>query len=419
MTEDIEGVRPRRRTVLALAAALIPSAGAGVSTAVASPAEPARAAGRAEAVTGPVHLADLAQRVVDAGVPGVIVRVGHGRRPVVEIARQAAWTRPDHRLTGGDAFRMGSNSKTMVATLALQLAAARRVALGDAVERWLPGLVPNGRAITLRMLLNHTSGLFDYLDDPAVLKAFTGQDPRPWAPGELLAAGVRHDPLFPPGGRFSYSNTNYTALGLVLENVTGERLADLIERRIAGPLGLEHTLLPTGHHPGRRLAHGYEPDAAHLAPLLPPGAPPGTAFAGPARGDRVDTTAINTSTLWAAGGIVSSARDWARFDAALVSGQLLPPAQLRQMLTTVPEDPAKPNGDGYGLGLRKIVFPCGTVWGHDGQAPGYSSETYTDRTGRRTLSVLTTTIFGLAAPKAAAAHRTLVDAAVRTMLGRP
>jgi D-alanyl-D-alanine carboxypeptidase len=89
------------------------------------------------------------------------------------------------------------------------------------------------------------------------------------------------------------------------------------------------------------------------------------------------------------------------------------------MRETVPEDSAQPDGDGYGLGLRKVVFPCGTVWGHDGQAPGYSSQTYTDITGKRTVEIVAPTIFGLAAPKTAAAYQNLTNAAVCAMLDRP
>ncbi|MEU7059936.1 serine hydrolase domain-containing protein [Streptomyces sp. NPDC046197] len=365
--------------------------------------------------------AAFAQTTVDAGAPGVIVRVDDGRHPVTTIADQAHWTTAGHRLAANDEFRMGSNTKTMVATLVLQLVAEHRLALTDPVEQWLPGLVPNGRAITVRMLLNHTSGLFNYLYDPAVLAAYTGRDTRRWMPEELLAAGTAHPPQFAPGTRFSYSNTNYIALGLILQRATGHSLADLIQQHIARPLHLRHTYLPSSPAVSRRLAHGYEPDAAHLpppAPLLPPGTPPGTSFAGPHRGAAdVDTTAVNQSTLWAAGGVVSTAADWARFDTALLSGKLLPAAQLAQMRTTVPEDPTATNGDGYGLGLRKVVFPCGTVWGHDGQAAGYSSETYTDPTGKRTVAVLTSTVFDLARPRAAAAHQALVNAAVCTMLG--
>ncbi|MFC5958412.1 serine hydrolase domain-containing protein [Streptomyces pratens] len=317
------------------------------------------------------RLAALAQQDVDAGAPGVVVRVDKGDGRVIEIARQAPWTKADHALTASDEFRMGSNTKTTVATVVLQLVAEQRLQLTDPVEKWLPGLIPDGATITLRMLLNHTSGLFNYTYDPDVLKAFTGQDTRAWTPRELIAAGVRHDPLFAPGTDYSYSNTNYVALGLVAEKAAGHSLSDLIQERIAEPLHLKDTYLVTGSGETKspRLAHGYEPEAARLAPLLPPGTPAGTEFAGPARpAGHVDTTWINLSTEWAAGGMVSTAQDWARFSSALMSGKLLPPGQLKEMRVTVAEEAEFPNRR-YGLGLEQVVTPCGTVWGHNGQVP--------------------------------------------------
>ena len=409
-----------RRTVAPLAlAAVLSTAVAGGAWAAAPDSAP-RTVGVAERTGSSVVLTRLADQVVAAGAPGVIVRVdaGAGGEPI-EIARQASWTRADGRLAVDDQVRMGSNTKTRVATLVLQLVAERKVGLGDSVQKWLPGLVPDGSAITVRMLLNHTSGLYNYLDDPAVLASFIGQNPHDWTPRQLLAAGVSHPALFAPGTEFSDSNTNYIALGLILQKATGQSLAELIQQRIARPLGLQHTYLADARSSLAGLAHGYEPDAANLAPYLPPGVPAGTSFAGPSRGDYVDVTAINPSDLWAAGGIVSTAQDWARFDAALMDGKLLPAAQLQEMRTTVPEDPTQPDGDGYGLGLRKVVFPCGTVWGHDGQAPGYSSQAYTDLSGRRTVEVISPTIFGLADPKTAAAYQNLTDAAVCAMLGKP
>ena len=409
----------RRRTRLALVATLV--AAVATCTAVASSASAAQTDSEHAAWTTQTgQLTELAQQDVDAGAPGVIVRVDDGSGHVIKFARQATPTRADHRLTPDDEFRMGSNTKTMVATLILQQVAKHRMALGDPIEKWLPGQIPNGRAITLRMLLNHTSGLFNYINDPAVLKSFTGQDNRDWTPQQLLAVGVKYPPEFAPGAQFSYSNTNYIALGMALEKGTGQSVADLVQQRIAGPLHLKHTYLSTGSsrpdRSNRSLAHGYEPDAADLAPLLPPGTPSGTAFVGPKRGHLVDTTWINSSSEWAAGAMISTAADWARFDSALLSGQLLPPAELNAMRTTVPEDPSAPDGDGYGLGLIKVVTPCGPVWGHDGQVGGYNSVTYTDSTGLRTVDVLTSTVFGLAAPKAGAANQALVNAAVCTML---
>lgn len=361
-------------------------------------------------------LTRFVEQDVAAGAPGVIVRVDDGSGRPIEIARQAAWTTPDHRPAPGDQFRMGSNTKTVVATLVLQLVAQHRVGLTDPVEKWLPGMVPNGSAITVRMLLNHTSGLFNYVNDLDVLKAFIGQDTRQWTPPELLAAAVKHPPLFTPGQEYSYSNTGYVVLGLILERATGHSVADLIRQRIAKPLGLTNTYLAPPADIAK-LAHGYEPDAAHIAPLLPPGTPPGLTFAGPHRGDFVDTTAINDSTEWAAGGLVSTAGDWALFQHALLSGRLLPPAQLREMETTVSEGPS--TQDRAGLGLDRVVTPCGVVWGHDGQTAGYSSEGYTTSDGSRTVAIFTSTVFGLKVAQAGAADRALQTAAICTMLGKP
>lgn len=373
-------------------------------------------------------LAALADQDVRAGAPGVIVRIDTGRGRPLAITRQAPWTGADHRLSAGDQVRMGSNTKTMVATLLLQLVAERRLSLADPVERWLPGLVAGGREITVRMLLNHTSGLPDNvaeLDkdrfDPDVLRAVTGQQPRRWTPGQLLAIAARYPVNFPPGTGYSYSNSNYIALGMILERVTGDGLAELLRDRILRPLGLGDTYLAIDgrSRDGDRLAHGYEPDAAHLAPLLEAfGAPAGTAFVGPARPGHVDVTAISPSWAWAAGAIVSTPQDWDRFLRALLSGRLLPAAQLAEMRTTV-ADPAS-NGTGrYGLGLMQYTNSCGTVWGHTGGVPGYSSQNYADATGRRTMTVVTTTQFGAKFPELQAADQQLIDAAVCVMLGRP
>jgi D-alanyl-D-alanine carboxypeptidase len=422
--------RHRRQAGLALLTAVGLSSVLTACDEAAGP-QPAASSSAAAAPTGTTgaavapqgELTELAQQVVDAGAPGVIVRVDDGGGHPTEIARQAPWSNADHTLAPTDQFRMGSNTKTMIATVVLQLVAENRVQLSDPVGKWLPGLVPNGGAITVRMLLDHTSGLFNYLFDPDVLKAFTGQDTRAWTPAEVLAAGVEHDPLFAPGTSYSYSNTNYVALGLIAEKATGHTLVSLVQERIAVPLHLTGTYLAegndngTGH--GGTLAHGYEPDAAHVASLLPEGTPAGTAFAGPARpAGYVDTTSVGTSTEWAAGGMVSTAQDWATFDRALLSGKLLPPALLKEMKTTGPEEPEIPDRR-YGLGLEQVTTPCGTVWGHNGQITGYSAEAYTDGTGTRTASVLTSTIFGLKPPKAAAANEHLVNAAVCAMLGKP
>ncbi|WP_285619262.1 serine hydrolase domain-containing protein [Kineosporia sp. NBRC 101677] len=346
-----------------------------------------------------------------------------GRGKPLTISRQARWSVNDHKLAADDRFRMASNTKTVTATLVLQMVAERRLGLDDSVEKWLPGVIPNGENMTLRMLLNHTSGLFDYAWDPQSLTVMTGQSDVYPAPLELIAVATSHPVHFAPGEGYSYSNTGYIALGLILEKVSGRSLPSLIQQRIVKPLGLKDTYMPANTSTEKQdsqLAHGYEPDAAHLAPLiehLGVEVPEGFGFVGPARGKRVDVTAINPNWNWAAGSMVSTAKDWATFDRALLSGRLLPQAQLNQMRTTVDDGSGTSR---YGLGLEEVHSSCGTVWGHEGSLPGYRSYNYTDKVGKRTVSVLNTTHFGLQAdPKAGAAEAALVDAAICTMLGKP
>ncbi|WP_211765228.1 serine hydrolase domain-containing protein [Kutzneria sp. CA-103260] len=342
---------------------------------------------------------------------------GHGRP--AEIAEQADWTKEDHRLAAGDEFRMGSNTKTMMATLVLQLVADGRLALTDPVRKWLPDKVPNGQAITLRMLLNHTSGLYDYTNDPALLPSILGRDPHPWTNQELLAVGVQHPPLFPPGTQWSYSNTNYVAIGAVLERATGKSVADLVRDRITRPLGLQHTYFATDGSWSGPHVRGYEPDAAHLPPEMP--ADIGT-IVGPRHDGHVDVSDNNVRWGGAAGAVVSTASDWARFYAALMSGKLLPAAQLAQMRDTVPVFPDQPDGPGYGLGIETGTTPCGTVWEHDGGVPGYLSANFTDSAGDRTGSVLISTeLFSEfdAEPKLAAASKALSNAAICAMFDKP
>lgn len=368
------------------------------------------------ATAAPDRLTDVVERSVAGGLPGVVVRVDDGRGRPVEVVRQARWTVSDHRLRADDEFRMASNTKTVSATLILQLVAENRLSLDDPVDKWLPGVVPGGSAITLKMLLNQTSGLFDFLDDPRLIGLLTGQNPQAWPPADLVAVAVEHPPLFAPGERWDYSNTNYILIGMVLESATGRTYADLVEHRVIRPLGLRDTYLPTDAGFEGRHAHGYEPDAEHLAPLFPPGTPIGDGFAGPRHHEHVNTTAIDLSPAWAAGGLVSTAKDWNRFLSALMSGRLLPSAQLAQLREAVPQGGGSENG--YGLGVMEVRTPCGTVWGHAGGFPGYRSHNYTDVTGRRTATVLITTTYSLYAPSAAAAQKALVDAAVCRMYGK-
>ncbi|MFD3722355.1 serine hydrolase domain-containing protein [Streptomyces sp. NPDC058674] len=249
--------------------------------------------------------------------------------------------------------RIGSNTKTFVAVVVLQLVAERRMDLDATVDTHLPGLVRgegiDGRRITVRQLLQHTSGLPDYSDH-------LGDDARPYTPRELLATALRHPADFTPGKRWKYSNTNYVLAGLIVQKVTGRPLAEEIDRRIIKRIGLRHTYFPAPGEVTIRAPHprGYHRDQGD----------------GPLR----DITDIDPSWSWAAGQMVSTGSDLNRFFSALLAGRLLPPAQLAQMRSTVPAEATFGPGSRYGLGLVSRPLPCGGLsWGHGGSFPGYET----------------------------------------------
>jgi D-alanyl-D-alanine carboxypeptidase len=193
------------------------------------------------APTDPAVLQQQLDGVVEAGAPGVVGLARTGER-TWQGASGLGDLRANRPARAGDRFRVGSMTKSFVAALVLQLVGEGRLSLDDNLERWLPGLVPSGERITVRQLLNHTSGLYNYSDD-------LPEPPRRFRPRELVAIATGHKPLFTPGTQFSYSNTNYILAGLLVERVTGQPLDDQLEQRIFQPLGLDHTELPTpsGH----------------------------------------------------------------------------------------------------------------------------------------------------------------------------
>ncbi|WP_030155333.1 serine hydrolase domain-containing protein [Streptomyces sp. NRRL S-244] len=249
--------------------------------------------------------------------------------------------------------RIGSNTKTFVAVVVLQLVAERRMDLDATVDTYLPGLVRgegiDGQRITVRQLLQQTSGLPNYSN-------YLGDDVRYYTPRELLDTALRHPADFAPGKSWKYSNTNYVLAGLIVQKVTGRPLAEQIDQRIIKPIGLRHTYFPAPGDASIREPHphGYYRESAD-APLR-------------------DITEIDPSWGWAAGQMVSTNSDVNRFFTALLAGRLLPAAQLTQMRTTVPAEATFGPGSRYGLGLVSRPLPCGGLsWGHGGSFPGYET----------------------------------------------
>ncbi|MEO3978458.1 serine hydrolase domain-containing protein [Streptomyces sp. CAU 1734] len=320
------------------------------------------------------------EAIVAGGIPGVVA---------AESVRGGSWK--DHagvgnRTTGkprdvNDRFRIASITKTFVATVLLKLEAEGKLDLDDTVEKHLPGVVRghgnDGRKITVRQLLNHTSGLFDYLADEEYVKKYL------LAPGFLkhrydtippeyhVGVAMGHAPLFEPGAKHSYSNTNYILAGLIIEKVTGSAYERAVRERIIEPLGLTST-----SQPGNSV-HLPKPSSRAYSSLYD--------FTTPA--PRIyDVTRMNGSQGWADGDIISTTGDLNRFFRALLGGKVLPPAQLRAMKTVVPAGDLG-EGGGYGLGVYTYKTSCGTkVWGHSGGIVGSVSEVVTTENGRRAVA---------------------------------
>lgn len=314
---------------------------------------------------------------VKAGVPGVTATARDAggtwsaTAGVGDVRTHAPRGTADH-------YRVGSITKTFVSTVLLQLEAEGRLSLDDTVEKWLPGVVRghghDGRRITVRRLLNHTSGIFNYTADEDFARTYFLKDGffehryDTKTPEQLVAIAMTHKPLFAPGASWSYSNTNYVLAGMVIEKATGHSYASEIRRRIIEPLGLRATSVP-----GTRTT-------------LP--RPSGRAYSKLARtttGPTYDVTELNPSLASSAGEMISDSADLNRFYTALLGGRLLPSRQLKEMKTTVKADEIP--GARYGLGLIDRELGCGVhVWGHDGGIHGSTSSAVTTADGRHSLA---------------------------------
>ncbi|MEU7610984.1 serine hydrolase domain-containing protein [Micromonospora sp. NPDC049204] len=273
-------------------------------------------------------------------------------------------------------FRAGSITKCFIATVVLQLAGEGRLTLDDTLQRWLPGILPDGSHITLRHLLQHTSGVFNYTNAASFRAVYRSAADivrmrnRTWTPRELVTF-VDDLPLqFQPGSSWEYSNTNFVLLGMVVERVTGAHYAAEVRRRILRPLGLRHTQVPgtnpflAGVHP-----HGYlavEHDGVDHP---------------------VDITVFNPSVAGASGEMTSTAADLNIFFRALVNGRLLGAAEQEQMKTAH----ATRRDYQYGLGLMTRSTLGGVrLWGHRGEIFGYYAESWTAEGSGRQLTVAVT-----------------------------
>ncbi|MGH3756193.1 serine hydrolase domain-containing protein [Actinophytocola sp.] len=308
------------------------------------------------------------QAIVDGftahGVPGAMVFAGddHGSWTVTSGTGKLGADKP---IRPWDQVRVASNTKMFVSAVVLRLVGEGRVRLDAPIEEYLPGLVRgngyDGDTITVRQLLQHTSGMADYIAD---VLADPDANNHSWRPEELVRIGLSHPPLFEPGTDWGYSNTGYIVLGMLVEHVTGDDIGAEITDRLIRPLGLWQTTYPEAGQKQIRgpHAHGYY-------------AFPGQPVA--------DVTELEPSLPGAAASMVSTGPDLTRFVRALLAGNVLRPDLLAQMRTTVPAE-----GPDYGLGIREIPLSCGGVaWGHAGNMPGFDSFTAATEDGRSAFAV--------------------------------
>jgi D-alanyl-D-alanine carboxypeptidase len=320
------------------------------------------------------ELAESLQHELDSerdrwGIPGA--------QAAVVLPGEGTWTGVSGRAdveaktaVGDDtAFAIGSITKTFVATLVLKLAEDGVLRLDDPLSKWLPGY-PRSRGITLRRLLNHTSGVHNFVDNPRFRAAQLGDLAKEWTPAETLRfVGT---PYSKPGESWHYSNTGYILLGQVIERATRSTVGDELRERVLEPLGLEDEVVLQGEdqlpQPAARGYGDFDEDGDLDATK---------------RGARMIPAVSMATAAWTAGAMASNAEAIARFADALFGGRVLKKTSLAQMVDF--------GGSGaldYGLGVGSFRLQRRQLWGHGGAIPGYRSELWYLPRERATIVVL-------------------------------
>lgn len=283
-------------------------------------------------------------------IPGAIVGVWVDGRGEWVAAKGDSDIENKKAMELPDKFRIGSNTKTFTTTLVLQLVDDGKLSLDDKLSEYIEG-IPTGDRITLRMLCNNTSGLFEYGETEAVLNKIATDPHYKWKPRELVDVAIAEPPYFPPGEGWRYSNTNFILLGMIIEEVAGEELGDLYKKNIFEPLGLDSTSFPDSPEMTGNYSHGY-----------------GDSEEGPEELDDF-TEFLDPSIWWAGGAIVSNLEDLKTWMEALASGELISEQSREEMFDWVNIPGEEEYGSKYGLG----VLALGGFLGHNGRTPGYES----------------------------------------------
>lgn len=323
------------------------------------------------------------QALVDRpdGPPGAIAVVQRGSRVHVVSAgvRRVGSPAPPR---ANDTMRVASVSKAFSGAAALALVRQGRLGLSDTIGERLPGLPAAWHAVTLRQLLQHTSGVPDFIANPEAQQAVGASLRRAPAPERLLSF-VEDEPLsFPPGTRYEYSNSDNIVVGLMIAAVTGRSYPAALRATVLSPLGLAATKLPRGVGLRRPFLHGYAPD--------PPGRPEDVTFD------------LAAGWAWASGGVVSTPRNLNRFIRAYVRGSLTTPAARaaqRRFRAGAASEPPGPGANAAGLALFRYRTRCGTVFGHTGNTFGYTQFAAASPDGRRSVTVTVTSQVSRGSPE--------------------
>jgi D-alanyl-D-alanine carboxypeptidase len=309
--------------------------------------------------------------IVDApgGPPGVSVLLDRGRHNEY-LWSGVADVRSDRPPTPFDHFRIASVAKAFNSYVAVKLAGNGALSFDTTLKESIPGVLPAAEGVKLRELLQHTSGIAEYISTSAFGKRLNA-DPAAYISPLELTDYVREAPLeFAPGSRYHYSDTDNIAAGLIEEAVSGLSYEQLLQRRVFGPLKMPNSSLPRTIAMPRPFMHGYD---------VEPGKPPEDV-----------SELINPAGAWASGGIVSTPLDLARFVRRYVPAVLASTEDLEGPFRPGSSSPPGPGKNGAGLGIFRYPTGCGTVYGHTGSFPGYRILLAASPNGKRSVVFVAT-----------------------------
>jgi D-alanyl-D-alanine carboxypeptidase len=298
------------------------------------------------------------------GPPGVSVLLDRGRhREFLHAGVADLQTRRPPRTD--ERFRIASVAKGFNAYIGVKLTDAGALSLDSTLSEWIPEVLPAAEGVKLRELLQHTSGLADYIRQPAFVEQFVA-DPAAYLSPVELTGFVREEPLeFAPGSRYHYSDTDNIAAGLMEEEASGLPYEQLLARRVFKPLGMRGSSLPRTTALRRPFMHGYD---------IEPGKKPGDV-----------SELINPAGAWASGGIVSTPLDLERFAHRYVPTVLGATQDLEGAFRPGSSSPPGPGKNLAGLGIFRYRTGCGTVYGHTGSFPGYRILLAASADGKRSV----------------------------------